>query len=104
MLRHSGNWTVPAKKQCSRSKTKAWLQIQADIFNKKIISLKNEEGPSLGAAIVAAVSLNWFDSFEDAVKLIVKEEESFYPNKELVEIYEEVYNRYRKIYKCIKNI
>ena len=86
------------------AKSKAWLQIQADIFNKKIISLKNEEGPSLGAAIVAAVSLNWFDSFEDAVKLIVKEEESFYPNKELVEIYEEVYNRYRKIYKCIKNI
>ena len=86
------------------AKSKAWLQIQADIFNKKIISIKNEEGPSLGAAIVAAVSLNWFDSFEDAVKLIVKEEESFYPNKELVEIYEEVYNRYRKIYKCIKNI
>ncbi|MGL4107483.1 xylulokinase [Clostridium sp. LP20] len=86
------------------AKSKAWLQIQADIFDKKIISLKNEEGPSLGAAIIAAVSLKWFDSFEDAVKIIVKEKESFYPNKESVEIYKEVYSRYRKIYECIKNL
>ena len=86
------------------AKSKAWLQIQADIFNKKIISLKNEEGPSLGAAIIAAISLNWFDSFEDAVKIIVKEKESFYPNSESVETYKEVYKRYRKIYESIKNI
>lgn len=86
------------------AKSKEWLQMQADIFDKKIISLKNEEGPSLGAAIIAAVSLKWFNSFEDAVKLIVKEKESFYPNKEAVEIYKDVYKRYRKIYECIKRI
>ena len=87
------------------AKSKAWLQIQADIFNKKIICFaKNEEGPSLGAAIIAAISLNWFDSFEDAVKIIVKEKESFYPNSESVETYKEVYKHYRKIYESIKNI
>ena len=86
------------------AKSKEWLQIQANIFNKKIISLKIEEGPSLGASIIAAVSLNWFDSFEEAVKVIVKEKECYYPNEEAVQEYKEVYSRYRRVYENIKNI
>lgn len=86
------------------AKSKDWLQIQANIFNKKIISLKIEEGPSLGASIIAAVSLNWFDSFESAVKVIVKEKECYYPKEEAVQEYKEIYARYRKIYENIKNI
>ena len=86
------------------AKSKDWLQIQANIFNKKIISLKIEEGPSLGASIIAAVSLKWFDSFESAVKVIVKEKECYYPNEEAVKEYKEIYARYRKIYENIKNI
>ena len=86
------------------AKSKDWLQIQANIFNKKIISLKIEEGPSLGASIIAAVSLNWFDSFGSAVKVIVKEKECYYPNEEAVQEYKEIYARYRKIYENIKNI
>ena len=86
------------------AKSKDWLQIQANIFNKKVISLQIEEGPSLGAAIIASVSLNWFDSFEDAVKVIVKEKECYYPNEEAVEAYKEVYSRYRRVYENIKNI
>ena len=73
-------------------------------INKKIISLKIEEGPSLGASIIAAVSLNWFDSFESAVKVIVKEKECYYPNEEAVQEYKEIYSRYRRVYENIKNI
>ncbi len=86
------------------AKSKDWLQIQANVFNKKVISLKIEEGPSLGAAIIASVSLNWFDSFESAVKVIVKEKECYYPNEEAVKEYEEVYTRYRRVYESVKNI
>ena len=86
------------------AKSKDWLQIQANVFNKKVISLKIEEGPSLGATIIAAVSLGWFDSFEDAVKVIVKEKECYYPNAESVEAYKEAYSHYRRVYENIKNI
>ncbi|WP_291651442.1 xylulokinase [Clostridium sp.] len=86
------------------AKSSDWLQIQANIFNRKVISLKIEEGPSLGAAIIASVSLNWFDSFESAVKVIVKEKECYYPNEEAVKEYEEVYTRYRRVYESVKNI
>lgn len=86
------------------ARSKEWLQIQANIFNKNVISLQIEEGPSLGAAIIAAVSLNWYNSFEDAVKIIVKEKDVYYPNEEAVEKYINVYSRYRKIYNAVKNI
>lgn len=86
------------------AKSKEWLQIQANVFNKKIISLKIEEGPSLGACIIAAVSLNWFDSFEEAINRIVKEKECYYPNIDAVKEYEKIYTRYKKVYKSIKNI
>lgn len=39
------------------SKNSLWLQIQADIFNKKVISLKNEQVQGMGADILAAVGL-----------------------------------------------
>lgn len=86
------------------AKSKEWLQIQANVFNKNIISLKNEEGPSLGAAIIAAVSLKWFKSFEEAVKVIVKEKECYYPKEDAVKAYEEVYSNYKRVYENIKNI
>jgi len=86
------------------AKSKEWLQIQANIFNKKIVSLEIEEGPSLGASIIAAVSLNWFTSFEEAVGVIVKEKESYYPQEEAVEAYKKAYDRYKRIYEGIKNI
>ena len=86
------------------AKSKEWLQIQANVFNKKIISLEIEEGPSLGACIIAAVSLNWFDSFEEAINRIVKEKECYHPNIDAVKEYEEIYIRYKKVYKSIKNI
>lgn len=86
------------------ARSKEWLQIQANVFNKKVISLQIEEGPSLGAAIIAAVSLNWYNSFEEAINVIVKEKDIYYPNEEAVEKYRNAYNRYRKIYNCIKDI
>lgn len=86
------------------AKSKDWLQIQANVFNRKVISLKIEEGPSLGACIIAAVSLKWFDSVEEAIKIIVKEKEYYYPNEETVKEYEEIYARYKRVYENIKNI
>ena len=86
------------------ARSKEWLQIQSNIFNRKVISLQIEEGPSLGAAIIAAVSLEWYNSFEDAINVIVKEKDIYYPNKEAVEEYKKAYDRYKRIYGAIKNI
>lgn len=80
-----------------------WLQMQADIFNVPIIILKSEQGPSLGAAILASVAANWFETIEDAVGEVVKyEENKYFPIEENVKKYQSVYDEYSKIYNCTR--
>lgn len=86
------------------AKNKAWLQMQADIFDAEIVCLQAEQGPALGAAIIAAVGRNWFDSFESACESIVDYQAPIYPSKENVEKYQKIYQRYREIYPATRGI
>ncbi|WP_421102889.1 xylulokinase, partial [Sporosarcina psychrophila] len=44
------------------AKNEVWLQMQADIFDADIVRLKSEQGPGMGAAMLAAYGCGWFDS------------------------------------------
>lgn len=80
------------------ARSKEWLQIQADIFNTPIVTLASEEGPSLGAAMIAASGLSWFDSLEQCINKFVHYSETVYPNEGDVQAYEKAYENYKKIY------
>lgn len=80
------------------AKSALWLQIQADIFNKKVVTLKNEQGPGLGAAMIAAVGIGWFDSLNDCAAKFVAYDQTYSPNAENVKKYDELYNLYKKVY------
>lgn len=41
----------------------------------KVKKLKHEEGPSMGAAMLAAYGLGWFESVADCVETFIKVEE-----------------------------
>src|SRR5690625_4196665 len=56
------------------AKSEQWLQMQADIFNANIVQLKNEQGPGMGAAIVAATGSGWFSSLKEAVQYFLRED------------------------------
>jgi xylulokinase len=47
------------------AKSELWLQMQADIFNATVVRLENEQGPGMGAAMLAAYGCGWFDSLEN---------------------------------------
>ena len=49
-------------------KSKFWCQVMADIFNKKIIRLSLEEGPSYGTAIIAGVGTGILKDVKSACK------------------------------------
>ena len=53
------------------SKNKDWLQMQADIFDTEIITLTTEQGPGLGAAMMAAVGAGWFEDLKECAKTFV---------------------------------
>ncbi len=54
------------------AKSAMWQQIQADIFNTKVVSLKNEQGPGMGAAMLAAVGMGWFKNIHECTEKFVE--------------------------------
>lgn len=86
------------------AKSPLWLQIQADIFNKKVFTLANEQGPGLGAAMIAATGLGWYDSVQHAAREIISFGATYEPNPEAVANYEQVYAIYQQVYVATKTI
>lgn len=81
-----------------------WLQMQADIFNATVVSLENEQGPGLGAAMLAAYGAGWFESLEACAAQFVKHAQSYEPNPEAVETYAKLFRVYQQVYAQTKDI
>lgn len=80
------------------AKSPLWLQIQADVFNKKVSTIENDQEPGLGAAMIAAVGVKWFSSLEDCADHYVKKGKSYWPIPENVEKYQKLYQIYSQVY------
>ncbi len=86
------------------AKNDTWLQIQADVFNSKIVKLKNEQGAAMGAAIIAAYGVGWYDSLEECAANFVSYDKTFEPITENVEKYNELFNLYKMVYNNTKDL
>lgn len=86
------------------AKSKLWMQIQADIFNINVVSLENEQGPGLGAAMLAAKGIGWYDSLKECSDVFVKYGRVYKPNANNVKKYNDVYKIYREIYPATRAI
>ncbi|WP_282801395.1 xylulokinase [Secundilactobacillus kimchicus] len=86
------------------AKSPLWLQIQADIFNKKVVSLENEQGPGMGAAMMAAVGLGWFDTFQECADKFVHFGKEYLPDPKRAQKYDKVHEIYGKVYKSTSEL
>ncbi|MFC5702521.1 xylulokinase [Cohnella faecalis] len=84
------------------AKNPAWLQMQADIFNAEVVALENEQGPGLGAAMLAAFGCGWFPSLEACADKFVKPARSFKPDPEAAERYAVLFRVYQDVYGATK--
>lgn len=84
------------------AKSPAWLQIKANVLNKPIKILKNSEAASLGAALLAGISIGEYRNFVEAVEYAVKPENEFVPHLDMVNEYEKRYDIYKSIYSTNK--
>lgn len=80
------------------AKNKVWLQMQADIFNRPIETLASEQGPGVGAAMLAAIGLGWYSSIEEYAEHFVTVVDRYEPIGENVEAYAELFQIYRNVY------
>lgn len=81
-----------------------WLQIQADIFNKKVASLRNEQTASLGATIIAAVGAGWYANLKDCTDVFVKTKKFYYPNADNISKYQKLYPIYHQVYQDTRDL
>lgn len=86
------------------AKNDVWLQMQADIFDARIIKLSSEQGPGMGAAMLAAYGCGWFDSLSDCADDFLQVEKEFIPDRDNVEIYKKLFGVYQEIYGLTKKM
>lgn len=86
------------------AKSDLWLQIQADIFNTEVVTLANEQGPGMGAAILAAVGSGWYQSLKECAAAFVKHAKTYYPNSENVKKYRQLFALYQQVYHVTKQL
>jgi xylulokinase/glycerol kinase len=87
------------------TKSSTFNQIQADIYGKDVLKTECGESSSLGAAILAANTIDLFSDIDDAVQNMVNvnEKSHKYPKKEAHEIYKEISELHDSIYKALNN-
>ena len=86
------------------AKSELWLQIQADIFNKEVVRLESEQGPGMGAAMIAAVGLGWFADFSGCAEKFIAVKKVYQPNPEHVAEYQQLHQIYQQIYPQTKKM
>ncbi len=86
------------------AKNETWLQMQADIFNARMVKLETEQGPGMGAAMLAAVGCGWFDSLKACADVFVKHAKVYEPQPEAAETYRKVFQVYQQVYAQTKGL
>ncbi|SDZ55796.1 xylulokinase [Evansella caseinilytica] len=86
------------------AKSEAWLQIQADVFQADIVKLASEQGPGMGAAMLAAYGSGWFSSLKECADIFVQEKEVYKPDAVRTEKYAKLFQLYKQVYHQTKEI
>jgi len=85
------------------TKSPLWNQMQSDMYERTVKTLKVTDAAVLGAAILGGVGVGIFDDIRDGVKRMVKVSKEYNPIKENVEIYDELYDAYCRIYEGLES-
>lgn len=86
------------------AKSPLWKRIIASVLDLNVDVVAVEEGPAMGAAMLAAVGCGEYASVEEAAEKIVRVVDTIEPEPELVEKYEKKYQKFRMLYPAVKRI
>lgn len=83
-------------------KSRFWRQMLSDNFDCNVQTLTADEGPALGAAILAGVGAGLFSSVEEACNKIIHKKSQQEPIVANTEVYEKYYKAYQGLYRTLK--
>ena len=84
------------------AKSKAWMQIKADVLNLPITALRTADAGTVGSAMLTGVAIGQYRNLEDAAGYMVQEMETYYPRADIHERYMRIYERYKKVYQAVR--
>ncbi len=103
LIRTVNRTKIPVKKiivSGGGSQSKQAMQITADIFDLPAYKPHTYETSSLGAAINAAVGMNYYQEYNEAVKSMTRPGEQYLPDSNNVNMYNQLFEKvYSKMYK-----
>ncbi|MCQ2474980.1 MAG: xylulokinase [Clostridia bacterium] len=86
------------------AKSALWQKIMANVLGIRLDTVKTEQGPGYGAAILAMVGCGAYGSVSEACAELVEISSSVYPDAELSAMYDEKYKNFSKVYPALKNV
>ncbi len=80
-----------------------WRQMMADVFALPVQTVKNTEGPALGAAILGGVAAGLYADIPSACAALIRENASQLPDVQRHVDYEKYYDLYVSLYPALKD-
>lgn len=80
------------------SKNPFWRQMQADVFGRKVTTLKVEQGPAFGVALLAMVGDGAYKNIESACKATIEVAEETKADASAKKAYNQLFPVYRDLY------
>ena len=86
------------------AKSELWKKIMANVLGIPLDTVKTEQGPGYGGAILAMVGCGEFESVVAACDKLVEISDTVYPDEKLSSLYDEKYGTFKEIYPSLKAI
>jgi xylulokinase len=85
------------------AKSSLWRQIQADVYDREVITVNTQEEAATGAAILAGVGVGIYPSLQEACGELVKPASSTSPMPGNSARYADLYEIYHSLYPALKD-
>ena len=86
------------------AKSPLWKKIMANVLNIQVDVPQIEEGPAMGAAMLAAVADGTFASVKEAADCVVRVKETISPDPALAAAYDRQYRKFAQIYPAVREL
>ncbi len=86
------------------AKSPLWKKIVAEVLNLELHTVKTEEGPAYGAAMLSMVASGAYPTTEAVADALVETKETVTPEKDKVAYYEKKYQTFKTLYSALKDV
>ena len=84
------------------ARSRVWMQMKADALGFPVTALDVPDAGTVGSAMMTGVASGVFSNLTEAAEVMVHEAGTYLPRPEMTEKYNEVYERYKRLYNAVR--